>query len=259
MTILTALEKPTLGRPAKSYRARSFHKGDLLTWYLPGVILPTAPLAYGIWRMYFGYTKFGPVAASIWGTPWFSAAAIALIPFILLHIRFFRSRRQRVVLHENGICFYHIMKCPYPNLYWSQIVGVATKSTQYKLLGRLLNKRESVTIYPSLGEPIQLNQRLQQLPHLAQQIKKHVYPRIEPELRAHLHAGRWLYFGAIRFNRKRIAINTQTYAWKTIHEIRIQGGHLVIEFDGRGHRRISTDQIPNLEILIQLLEKELYL
>ena len=248
---------PVLGHVIASYRGRSMQGRDFFSWYLTSLLIPLLLLAYGLWRMYDGRENFGIAAAESWGRPWFIAATIGLIPALLLMLRYLRAVRQSVTLHENGLRLRHISS-QQSILLWNKISGIATETIQNRLLDRRLSTRIRVTMYPTTGDSIQLGARLRNLTNLTRGIKRRIYPRIYKEMRAKLSTEQWLYFGPLKINHETFHLR-RDIPWDQIKEIRVASGSLIIELNKRKRYRIPTAKIPNLELLLKLIDEEIIL
>ncbi len=250
--------RPTLGRFIAEYRGQPTNMRDVLGWYLPELLLVGGVLIYGGWRTYVGYMLYGPMAANIWGRPWFILAALFAIPILLLAYRYLRRVRFHVNLHENGL---HLSPPNNVSLRWKQISGIATETIRYHLLGRQLYTRCRVAIYPTTTAPVFLDHRLQNLPELAEKIKEKIYPSIYPQLRTQLRSGQTLYFGTVKIWQKALGVNKHTYEWSHIKHINLQAGALIIALEKQGwlrrQIRIPTAQIPNIELLLKLIDEEI--
>ena len=90
---------------------------------------------------------------------------------------------------------------------------------------------------------------------LIARIKGKVYPHLLPTLRADLRSGKNLYFGPIVVDQKRLNLQGKTYPWEQVNLINLCKGHLVIKFRNRRDQKIPVEQIPNIELLIQLIQE----
>lgn len=256
MSLLRASSPPSLGRPLAVYRSRPLRGREVLGW-LPLLFLSLGLLGYGLWRLYLGYAYYGAAAAQTWGKPWLLAAAASLLPLGLLLLREIRQRRGAVVLHENGLR----LPSRQPPLPWPHLTGIASETTRYTLLGRPLHTRQRAWLYPATGRPIPLPPHLQNLPDLVARTKARLYPQLHPALRASLHRGEWLYFGPVRLHRAALAAGKREYPWARVQNVSLARGQLQIDLQPHGlqprRARIPAARIPNVELLLQLIDEDI--
>ncbi len=246
----------TLGKTIKIYRARPFTRRDFFLWFLPGLILSLGFLAFGLWRQYLGYAKFGTAPGASWGRPWFLLAALSLIPLTLFMLRHVRRLRRGVSLNQNGLRMVRISP-QHPTLLWSQIAGIAANHQRYQLFGLTLSDQYSALIFPTNGKAVRLPGDLQDLPDLIDQVKQRVYPLLLPELKSRLQGGQWLHFGPVRFNKTRIFLKNRELSWQQVANIRVAGGNLPVQSENTPGIRIDCSRIPNLDLLLQVIESEI--
>jgi hypothetical protein len=264
-TAKTPTPKENLGRLVVEY-----HHKEVAGWFAFTLVLGVAgiisPAMYGFQRYQYAYTNFGPVAAQHWSRIWFLLAALAGVIFILLLI--LRARRSRLiaVVYRRGLC----LKPGFGKartLTWRQIAGIAASTTHEHFFGIPLGIHQSVTLYPVLGRPIRLSADLERLPELAARIKASLYRRLAQDLRMAFEAGQWLFFGPVAIQKNALQLQRpwlfgrgkQVYQWKQVDQITIQNGFLVIEWADpltrRKFSRILASQIPNVELLVQIIQQ----
>ncbi|HNB52963.1 MAG TPA: hypothetical protein PK530_13525 [Anaerolineales bacterium] len=239
--------------PPLSYPSRAMNREDFLL-YLVALALPVGLLAYGLWEVYLGYVQFGPAAMVAWGQPWFIASAIFALPLFLLTVRAVILARREVLVAEQGLILHGVAKKP---LAWKNLHGIAVEDVRYHLFTLPLRTRRRLYLYPTAGRPLTLDDRFRDLPGLAETIKTRLYPLLLPDLRKQLQTDQWVYFGPIRFTRKEFDTGTQTLPWDQINSLRAHAGFLLVERTDRAPLRLPTAKIPNVELLLQLVE-ELY-
>lgn len=225
----------------------------LLAFYVPGILLVLAPLGYGIYQAGYAYTHFGPAAADDWSRPWYLLSLGILLIFILAALLWTRRLYRSVAVHHNGLR----LALPRPlELRWTQIAGIASQIQREHFFGLTLRTRQQVWLFPTLGRPVRLDP-LPDLNELVTQIKAHLYPRLLPNLRKDFNTGAWLQFGPIAIQARGLRANGREYPWEEIDQVTIRKGDLVISFADRVKRpprRLAAGSIPNLELLIQILQ-----
>jgi hypothetical protein len=240
--------------------------GWLAFMLLLGLAGVMAPAVYGIQRYQYALTHFGPVAAQHWSRTWFLLAALAAVVLIILLVLRARRVRLNAVVYKNGLLLRGGLG-PARTLTWRQIAGIAAATHHEYFFGIPLGIRQTVTLYPVLGRSIRLSGELERLPELAARIKASLYRCLTPDLRSAFEAGQWLYFGPVAIQKNALQLQRpwflgygkQLFSWQQVDQITIQNGSLVIKWAGSPVRpkisRIPVSQIPNVELLVQIIQQ----
>jgi hypothetical protein len=221
---------------------------------VPVTALVLLVLAYGLWRGYYGYTRYGMVAAIGWSRPWLAfGAAAGLLGLIWLLLRW-RASRRFVALHEDGI---HVHLGGRYNrwLPWEDLEGVTVADTRRHLLGLTTNRQRVVAFYPKSGGQFRLDDRFQQIDRLLHGLKTLYFPRLQPELGRAFRGGRSLRFGPVEISRGRLALQGKDIPWETVQNIRLESGSLLITRTAGRPLRVPAHRIPNLEVLLHILRE----
>lgn len=234
-----------------SYPSRAMNREDVF-WYLLALTLPLFLVGYGLWQSYLGYVQFGPAAMTAWSQPWFIAGAWAVIPLFILTLRAVRFARREVQVVEKGLILTELTKNPLP---WKNLHGLTVEDVRYHFLTLTLRTRRRVRLIPTTGRPLTLDDRFRDLAGLAETIKAHLYPLLLPELRKQLQTNQWVYFGPLRFNRTELDPGSTPLPWTEITSLSVHAGYLLIERPNRLPLRLPTAKIPNVELLLQLVEE----
>lgn len=240
-----------LGPQLAIYRARPFGGWDLLTIIFTGSLLVLAPLAYGIYRAYYAYTHHGPTLAAQWGPPWFLLALILLVVFaLILAVRIHRLRRS-VAVYAGGLSLALPRRI---SLCWEEISGISIDIGQERFLGIKLRKFYRATLYPRNGKAIPLSSSLVGLPELVTQIKAHLYHHLLPTLEADFKSGQLLNFGPVSIQASSLQVRKRQIPWAQVKGVDVCSGYLVIESEGHRRLRLPASTVPNLELLIQIIQ-----
>lgn len=235
-----------------AFRGRQINGRDWLTLFLPGILAVLAPAGYGLWKAYQAYTRYGPAAADQWSRPWYGLALAALLCFGLALVFRLRQARRRVSIHKQGLQVGHSRQQFLP---WRSLKGVSTSITRLTFLGLPLGMRYSAVLYPSTGRPVRLTQSIQGLPELISRIKASLYPRLLPHLRVEFDSGSWLNFGPVSIHTTALRLRSRQFPWTAVRRLTVNAGDLVIEFEGKHPERLPASQVPNLELLLQLVQE----
>ncbi|MEA2008550.1 MAG: DUF6585 family protein [Chloroflexota bacterium] len=244
-----------LGSLTTLHHAQPLRWRDLLTTFIPLGLLVLSPLGYGLWRSYYGYTHFGVAAAASWGLPWYILSAVGSIPYLLYTFRRLRRAHLWVAVHAQGIRI-HRPPNRLKTFPWKQIEGLGIATTQKTFLLWHAKPRHSLTIYAINTPPIQLNDRLPNLPELIASAKAQVYPRLRAQLREAYQAGQTLYFGVLTISKRGLSHKETTFSWSDIDQVSVKKGRFQILSILGKKTRIPAKNILNIELLIELLEEE---
>lgn len=259
-----------IGSQIATYRYR---RGFFFSLILPGLLAVLAPLAYGYWLLNYIYTKHGPVAAVFRSRIWFQLAILALLVFVILAAYRLIQARRFVSVHKMGV---QLRLRPFysQQILWREINGISNSVQEDHFLGIHLRTRQSATLFPSSGKPLILGENLEKLPELVSRLKASLYPRLLPSLKADFEAGKWLYFGPIAIshqgmhfykNHRRTPANRSkrlkggnqnVVLWAQIKRLTVHSGDLVVELRDQSPKRIPVSRIPNLELLLQIIQQE---
>lgn len=231
---------------------RQARRGAWLALYVVGTLFILAVFGYGLWRRYYGYTRFGATAAEIWSRPWLTLSAIGGSALILLLLRQLRREKAFIALHENGI---RIRVPPADNhsLRWEDIESLISGSVRGHLLGLRLTARDHLIIHPRHGPPLSIDDRFANLSDLSSEIKARFYGYLRPNLSYRLENDHWIPFGPLSLHRKALRVHDQRIPWERVALVTIQDGSLVIELKTGRDLRLPAAKVPNLELFIQLV------
>lgn len=255
-----------LGPVLTHYRRPVFHHGDSWRLWLPATLAVMGPLAYGGWLAGVYYTQYGPVAAEVRSRPWYALASLALLVFLLIVILRVLRTRPRAAIHQNGVFIRPGFSKEY-RLLWDDLAGIAATISQTHFLGWRFPQKMNIRIFPKSGPFISVNNDGGFLPGLTECIKGHLYPRLMPVYQAALYSGQWINFGKISIQREGFRIrpprgkDAPTDAWENTERVWVENGFLMIDIKpssqmGKSIRRVlPTAEIPNIELLMQLIQQ----
>jgi hypothetical protein len=242
------------GAHIATYRERPLRPVELLSLGLPGALGVLAPLGYGWYLRQAAQARYGPIAAQEWSRPWFLLALIGLGIFTWLVLYRISRSRGYISLYTGGIV--HVFSRP-RSLTWEQIAGVAAGPVQNVFLGFRGAQQFRASLLLESGEQLRLSSGIENLPELLTGIKAHLYPKRYTALEEAFEAGRWLNFGPIRIHQDALLIvdRKKPVSWSGVDRLEVKGGYLVVEFYDQPEWRMAVERIPNLEILIKLVQK----
>jgi hypothetical protein len=248
---------PPKTQPVAVYRYRPFNRYDLFTLVIPGALSVLVPLFYGLDRANYAARNFGPVAVGSWSRPWYVLALLALLVFLSLAFYRLVQARHFVAVYKKGLQ----IQLGRARIYrWEEIAGVAFMTSKRHFLRLTLQTRYYAVLYPGAGRPVELPGGIQNIPELVSNIKAHLYPRLAPEMQTNFQAGKWLYFGPVGIQQTAIKLGRgsrppqRSIPWSGVDRLSVKSGYLVVELKDGPRRRLPVSQIPNLEILLDIIQ-----
>jgi len=244
----------------KIYRGRQFRFSDVIIFFLPGLCAILSSFFYGGYVYWDAYQGFGPTAAKSWSQPWFFISFTALIIFSsLLFYRLFNARRYAAV-YDEGLKL-NLTKSKTTT--WEEIIGVTAITTQPYFFRLHLPPTQTGILHYRNGQTIKIQDNISDLPGLLSQIKAKVYPILFPRFERDFRSGEKLFFGPIGVDKQHFSLSSsksaqnRAYNWQQIKHINLQSGNLMIEFWDHPIVSIPAAEIPNIELMLQLIKSEI--
>jgi hypothetical protein len=208
------------------------------------------PLAFGAYRANYAFSHFGPAAVDSWSRPWYLLSITALFFLVLIALNWLRKSHHFIAIHHNGL---HLALPHQQSLTWDQIAGIAEQVQQEVFLGLPLRTHSCAVIYPVVGKPVQIHS-FDNLPSLIALVKAHFYPHLLPGLKGSYNAGQWLHFGPVSVQSGSCRIGSRQVPWERVRQVAVRSGDLVVELENQTKIRLPASEIPNLEILLQIIQ-----
>jgi hypothetical protein len=273
---------PQTGSQIARYRARPIRGAEFLRLAILGAAAVLGPLFFGLYLYSNSVPRYGVVAAERWSRPWLALSLAGMGVFLLLCVIRLAASRRAVEVYQKGL---RIKLGRTVFIPWNQLAGVSTEINALQAVpGRERLQRRAV-LHPSTGQPIRLGQEFENLPELLSHIKAHLYPRLLPALREEFHSGRWVHFGELAISSQGLRVRPEgrsgsdhrrrlDMTWPQVESVQVQNGRLILEYCQAGEqtgaqpnhtpanpsvrrqRRLEAGQIPNIELLLQLIQQE---
>jgi len=250
------LTQKQLGRLIARYPVQPLRWRHLLTTFLPLILLVVAPVGYGLWRTYYGYTNFGPAAARFWGRQWFLAGGMLVLLLLFYALRRLYRAHYWAEIRTGGL-FLHLASGKKRMLPWEQLWGVTHYANKRSLLGLFPKTTSSLIIYPLEGKPIRLHKDIKDVKGLTKTIKKEVYRRVKPTFREALKVGKKVPFGAVSLNKDSLFFQDREIPWHYLEGISVQEGKLIFQISDAQGFEIPVKKIQNIELLVHFIETEI--
>ena len=224
--------------------------------FFPGVAAILAPLGYGLWRANYAYARYGPVAAEYWSRPWYYLALAAAAIFLLLGLTRLRLSLTEVKVYPGGLSIRTGFGRP-GSYDWSDISGLTSSIVEESFFGLPVQNKYKTRLILHSGKSIPLPSKLNDLAELTSRLKASMYPRLLPKLQAEFHNGSWLFFGPLAIQAAGLRLDNREISWQQVKYINVQAGRLVIEFNDRPTQKLPVERIPNLELVLQLIDQRI--
>ena len=262
-----------LGRLIAVYKPRPPNQLIQWSWWVGGAVMSLGFLGYGIYQAFANQARFGVIPAVTRSAGWFVAGSILVVVW-LSGILYGNYRRQPVVrLHTQGL---YIEARQPMLLYWEQIDGIASGALRRPGWFNGIDVFDHlVYLYPAKGRRVRLygssdgKRGIPELPELTRGIKAYLYPGLHPELLRMIRSGLPLNFGPVTIDEKKLhlrskisLVGSRQIAWSNVKRITVQSGYFLVESDhwprrGTTHPtyRLAVAQIPNLELLLKIIDQ----
>lgn len=260
----TGLTRADLGPVVEEHGLRPGLRLRYAALAVVGAAASFVALAYGLFRWYYAYSRYGPAVVWRWSGPALltavGMAAVGTLGLILL----LRTRRIRVSIHESGLVIERgssLVVLP-----WVRVRGIYTAAyrdtlpwpsrramAELALAVDRLRSDGSVT-----DERIRLTRRIEALDALAEAIKKRIYPSLLAEYSRAFNEGQALAFGPVVLAPEGLRLNGRVHPWQEIGQAALARGRLILQpaEAARGRRlQLAAHRVPNVEVLLQLLEQ----
>jgi len=229
-----------------------------------GAVGALAAFAYGLYRWYFAFSRYGPAVVWRWSGPAFLTAlalgALGGLGVALL----LRTRRIRVKVHESGLAIERGARLQI--VPWERVRGIYTAAFRDALpwpsrrsMAELTLTVDQLRLDGSEGEQrIRLTRTIDGLDALAETVKKRVYPGLLAEYSRAFNEGQALQFGPVVVAPEGLRLNGRVYPWAQVGRAELARGRLVLQPDeaDKGRRvRLAARRVPNVEVLLQFLEQ----
>jgi hypothetical protein len=237
------------------YEARPPGAGwrDFILLLLPVMLLVIALAGYAFWLWDSTNQRFGPAAALAWAAPWYLAAALAALVFLLVSLYCLHRVKQVITIYEGGL---QVRLSPLRKLTfrWSEIHGISAGFIREQFFGLVLRNRVVARLHLQRSRQLRLPGAWVKTAEMVPILKSHLYPLLWPGLLADFQSGHGAAFGPVNVHPQGIRTSGQTIPWDQVVRLGIQSGYLLVESYGSAQIRLPVFEIPNLELLLQLLD-----
>jgi len=249
-------KRSDLGTPIARYHLKEINWRDLLTVFFPLILVVLAPVGYGLWRTLYGYSSFGPAAASSWGRTWFLIGAFLVIPLLFYTLSRIKKAHTWIEVYSWGL-FLHFPPSRKRLLNWEDIQGITSYSVNKSFL-RFINKtRHYLILHSRRYPPLHSHPGLHDREGLKKTIKKQVYTRLRPRLLQAFQGGEIIPFGEVAISKHKFMLPKQEIPWEYIDGITVQKGIFIVKLSAEKRIEIPIRKIQNIEILIHIITTEI--
>jgi hypothetical protein len=252
--------------PDSLIRVYHCHRISPVEWFLLivfAILSSTLILLVTIWQYWLYGRYYGFFASDQWNRVWIYMAGIWIL--ILIGFVFLQWKKQLpyIYLYQNEIR-YRTGVFKKGTILKNQISGIIADHTQEQFLGIQWRNYHKVTIINNNGEKIKFDHRYKQISDFTFRLKNLIYPLLIPPLQEKFFFGETLKFGPVQVSKSKIKVSRKEISWKDVVGIRLESGQLYISYNKEPSNQpkdinIPANKIPNLEILIQLMQTGLKL
>lgn len=218
--------------------------------FFPGTFAILAPLLFGLYNAINTYEHFGPNLAIPKTLPWLFLATFGGFIFGILILYRYHISKNFVALYEAGIVIKQGSKRFYS---WKQINAI--QMCRKKVYFALFELRElyQCSLLLRNGTKIKISKSTENLSELIKSLKHYIYQYVLPELDKSFNEGRWLNFGSLKIQKNSFEFHRKQGSWKLVNQVSVKSGSLVIELSNQKIINIPVAYIPNLEVLLQII------
>jgi len=252
-----------LGAGPSTYRSRLYPwrraVAFLMIWMLSVLLVAGFTLGYLVSQEYF--SPFRAVDPRI--IPSLTLILAATLVFWLILVLSYRQSTHFLEVTQQGLRF-HLSESRSNSLKWEDIDAIAIDVVETRFLWLHFRERWQAWIFNRQGQPIVLNSRLERLPEAISRIKAAVFPRLLKRYRQELSDGVQIKFGPLAVSLEHLRINQSrlrkwTIPWNQVASLKIENGRLhIVLARGRKHT-LPVKNIPNLELLLEIVKQDLRL
>jgi hypothetical protein len=220
------------------------------------LVLGVGLFAYGGYTSYSLYFKHGPAVVSRSLFPYLLSSILALWVGVWCALAAIKRTGPRITLLEGGLEFQRDGQ----KVLWRWQDMASLRATLRYNVGLTRRTEHVYTLVNNDGERLALDDTLQDVQKLAEHIRARLLPIAGSRALPAFYNGTELEFGRVRVAYKSgLVYGKMHLAWENMSQAVIHDGRFTIEMDGapKTPKRINlaTDEIPNVDILLAIVQK----
>jgi len=242
-----------LGKHIATFRGRSIEFSTWIFIFLPGILLVITCYYIGIYLAVNAYQQHGPAMAVARSQFWIIFGSILLLLLAVYLIFRILIALQRIYIFEGGLKWrnFFLRKTTYQ---WSQLEGISSTATRLTFVGKPVRTIATGKIFPKHRKPLTLSKHFLGVPKVIEIIKSRLYPLVWPQLKSAFLSGDSANFGSISVNADFLGISKRSFSWSSVARLYTEGGFMVVEFHDNSTHKVPTIDIPNIELLLNMIE-----
>lgn len=246
-----------LGHLIASYSLQPLTWRRVLLLIVPWIVIVLVLYGIGVWRQSYAAMKYGPAAVATWGTPWYQAATLFLIPTLGVSLMAISKANTRITFYKKGVRIEKPFRKPVL-LFWEQIYAISTHIKDQISFGS--RNQILITIHPYNGKPLKLRINPEKSPEILARLKANIYPRVKPNLLEQLDQDKAVDFGAIQISRYLLISDKLRIPWSKVRYVDIRQNRLMIELIDNNQKieMIHLHKVYNPELLLELIRDEVH-
>jgi hypothetical protein len=207
-------------------------------------------LAYGVAVTATAYLRFGPVVVEGLGLKpallfaLFFTGGLVFLAFALL------TWNRAVAVYDGGVAFRGLGSLK--SWRWGDVV--ALYAAVRREAGLLTRARHRYTLENASGERATFDDRLAKVTELGALIGHRIVEMHYPPTAARFNAGERTAFGEVAIDQNVIEVKRRAMPWAGVEAVSVRRGFLEVRGRDRTHRGLPVADIPNLDVLLLLLD-----
>jgi hypothetical protein len=250
--------KIDIGPQITKYRGLQFRKFEVIFTFISLVFFFAIPFLVGFYRILYGYTQYGLVAARTWGLSWLFLSIFFLIVIGIHFLNRLAVTKLSISIHRYGMTV-HRPLWKDRIIRWDQVTDLYVVQERFSSIQPSFLTHTVICTADNKRLTLRESE-VQNLLHLVTQIKSSVYIHLKPRLQESYRIGNVVYFGPLEVHKKYLSLKLRFIGfafkqvnWKDIEFVTIKSGHLLLKLHTHKQYRIRISRIPNLEILMFLI------
>jgi hypothetical protein len=207
-------------------------------------------LVYGLAASATAWSRFGVAAAQSMGSTPALVFGLLLVGAVLFLIYALLSWSKAVGLYEGGIAMRGLGR---PRSWlWSDATAFYAAITRET--GLFARMRHKYTLEHLSGERASFDDRIENVAGLGETLGEKMVELHYAEAAARFNAGEPANFGELSLDQRGIQLKDWAVPWADVAQVTLRRGYLEVHGRGGAHRSLRVAHIPNLQVLLGLLE-----
>ena len=245
-----------MGQPISQHHHRQLHHRLHWALILTSLVVMAICGVLALQRGYDAYQHFGPAQVGRWMGRWLFGFALAGA-IALLSVRSLRRWRGfQLATYQHGLQF--CTQDSDTTIRWNEVSAVYASAVRYGLRSLVWGKRTYLALETDQDIHIDISPSIEGVEALAEIIKQHVYPLLLERYKQQEKEGQSLQFGGMLLTPTGLTHPKGSLPWSELSEVTLRNGFITLKSNGTdsdARLRLSTRNVPNVELLIQFIHR----